>query len=352
MKRAISYLWVFLLVILIGNLGANTWVWAAETDSQKIILGAMRPGTTHYAASLAASQVINENSDLNIIVQPFASAIVMTPGVQSGKIAISATVGTALWPFVYNKPTIYLPKIKQPCPDLRILMGSWRMYTAWVTRPDTGIKTISDLKGRKVFWKSKIGFENVVLAEDTLTAYGLDPEKDVNGVVGYERSYNAIIAVKQKEIDAAFVPVGGSGMAELEASTGAFLVPFPPEKVKSLERITNVPVMTMPAGYLPGMKEATPILARPFFFYSRKDLPDEIAYKFVKTVIENHQKASKTLLEAREMGKEHALPPLEAVVAPYHPGAIKYYKELGIWDNQREELQKQLLEKLSTAYGS
>ena len=307
-------------------------------------MGTLRPGTSVYSAALALSQLINQYTHLNMIVQPYPTQMAIFPHVKAGTVQVSYCPVENLEAYAYGIPTLSNPEDKAAHPQLRLLMGGYHLYIGWITRPDTGIKTISDLKGHRIFWKSSAAFANAVYAEDSLRAYGLDPDKDVNSVVGYENLPAAYKALQTKKIDALFGVIGGAQMEELEAATGVAVLPFGEDKVKAL-RIPTKKIVSLPAKYLPGVKEPMKLLARQEILFCSKEMSDEAAYLIVKTIVEHHRDMG-NIMELKEWGKEYAMPALSSIVIPFHPGIVKYFKEIGLWTPQVEAHNKEVLDKI------
>lgn len=185
---------------------------------------------------------------------------------------------------------------------------------------------------------------NQVLAMDTMRAFGLDIEKDAHHIPTAS-SPAASDAVKDMKIDAAFSSLGGAKWEELAMARGVVAVPFPPDRLRSLRvRPELIKVSILPVGYLTGITEPTPVLATQNFLVARDDLPDKAAYLIVKAILEHSRELISVSVEFKEWGKEQAIP--SDFFIPYHPGAIVYFKEQGMWTPALAARQKEMLEKL------
>ena len=88
------------------------------------------------------------------------------------------------------------------------------------------------------------------------------------------------------------------------------------------------------------LKEATLGLAHPFWLISSTHLSEEAAYLVVKTMWENSEKLQKVHALLGQFSPKTMLGKIS--VLPYHPGAVRLYKEKGAWNEELEKMQKAL----------
>jgi len=221
-------------------------------------------------------------------------------------------------------------KFKGAKVPLRTLMVLYPNRMHVVTIEGTGINTMKDLKGKRVSTGSP-GSATEVMAFRVIEAAGLDKDKDMRRErLGVAESVNA---VKDRKIDA-FFWVGGlptAAVTDLAATPGvriklvdhADLVPAMNKKYGNLYIADAIPRETY-AGMTQDNKQATVwnILV------ANENLSDQAAYSIVKTIFEKrdeliavHKEAANFKLETQ---KQAASP------IPYHPGAVKYFREKGI----------------------
>ena len=89
------------------------------------------------------------------------------------------------------------------------------------------------------------------------------------------------------------------------------------------------------SGIDPGLK----VIATPTLLIARADLSDEFAYQMVKTLIDNYHELKTVNPVLADWKSEVAVRELPV---PYHTGAIKYYKEKGLWSSKMDQLQQKL----------
>lgn len=214
----------------------------------------------------------------------------------------------------------------------------WVPYTTpihIVTTADSGIKSVYDLKGKKVS-TSAPGSGSEIDAFAILSAAGIDPSKDfaVWQRLGAKESADALLDGK---IDAYFwsgtIPTASvSELATNLKQRGKQIafVEIPDEVVKKLNEMypgLYVPDV-MKKDYYDSPADVQTVSTLNVMF-CHKDLPDDFVYKLLKTTFDHldelyavHPAAKQTTLENAVIYKGNV---------PYHPGAIKFFTEKGVW---------------------
>lgn len=213
---------------------------------------------------------------------------------------------------------------------LKALMVLYPNAMHVVTIEGTGIEKMSDLKGKRVSTGSP-GSATEVMAFRLIEAAGLDKDKDMKRErLGAAESVNAL---KDRKIDAYFW-VGGiptSSVTDLAATPGV--------KLKLIDHSQYVDAMnkkygnlyskgTIKGGSYPGQDKANANANVWNILVTGDKMSDKTAYDLVKLIIDHkpelvavHREANSFTLENQK--KENS-------PVPFHPGAMKYYKEKGL----------------------
>lgn len=196
-----------------------------------------------------------------------------------------------------------------------------------VARKDSGIKSVKDLKGKRVSLDEP-GSGTLVDSRIVLAAYGLS-EQDVKAE--YLKPGPAGDRLRDGALDAYFF-VGGyptGAISELATSSGISLVPITgPEADKMLSQYQFFAKDTVPAGTYKEVPETQTISVNAQWVTSAKQ-PDELVYNIVKTLYGDSARA--TLDAGHAKGKLIKLDSATAGLGiPLHPGAEKFYKEKGV----------------------
>jgi uncharacterized protein len=195
-----------------------------------------------------------------------------------------------------------------------------------VTRKDTGIKKVEDIKGKRINIGNP-GSGQRFNAEEVLRIYGIDQNKDIRAES--LQQHEASRALVDRKIDAFFYTVGNPSAAIEEPAQSVDIVMVPidhPEIQKLAEEKPYYVYTKIPAGTYRGVDYDVPTYAVTATVISHDAVSDEVVYDLVKTVFDNLKD-----LKASHAAFRHLEPKqmLQGLSAPFHPGAIKYYKEKG-----------------------
>lgn len=220
-----------------------------------------------------------------------------------------------------------------PQTELRSVTMLWQNVEQFIVSASaakTGtIEDIVALKGESVALGKQnsgtIGSNRTILKE-----FGLDIEKDYTLVHGgYGPSADAVADGKAVAMSTpAGVPTGA--VTKLFASKGedVKLLSFTPEQAAKADGGKGLwTEYTIPAGTYPGQNEDVKTIAQPNFLATRADVDEEAVYMITKTMYENLPFLNAIHPATKAMSVERAIAGLPL---PLHPGAARYYKEVGI----------------------
>ncbi|MBZ9758028.1 TAXI family TRAP transporter solute-binding subunit [Mesorhizobium sp. ESP6-5] len=228
----------------------------------------------------------------------------------------------AYW--AYSGTGLYEGKPKAD--DLRLIATLYPETIHLVARADAGIKTVADLKGKRVSLDEP-GSGTIVDARLVLGAYGLT-EKDVQPE--YLKPGPAGERLQDGAMDAYFF-VGGyptGAIVELASTNNITLVPITgPEADKLLSEQKFFSADTVPGGTYKNVGETKTISVAAQWVTSAKQT-DDLVYKIVKSLYSDA--TQKALQAGHAKGKLITLQnAVTSAGIPFHPGAEKFYKEVG-----------------------
>lgn len=210
-----------------------------------------------------------------------------------------------------------------PVTNVHQIAALYPNYVQIVTSKKSGIKTLSDLRGKRV----AVGAQNSgveVNARNLLNGHDIDYGDLRVDYLGYAEAADALKAGK---LDAAFLTSGlpNASLLELEQSFDLQLVSIEPDDIKRIAQDKSYFVsLEIPANTY-GNDEPVATAAIMNALAVRSDLSQDDVYKLTKTFFESlpqlrnsHQAMNDVSIEAAQQG----------LVAPLHPGAQQYYDEL------------------------
>lgn len=219
-------------------------------------------------------------------------------------------------------------KFKEKLP-LRNLAVLYSNFMHIVTLEGKGINTVADLKGKKISTGAP-GSGTEVKALRVLEAYGLNPDKDVTrDRLGASESAGAL---KDRKIDAYFWDGG------LPTASVLDLAATPGIKIKLLGHEDGVQRMIakygpvyfkgrIPKNVYPGIISDTPVAAVANILICNEKMDTDLAYNILKTLFGHKPELVAVHQEAKHLTLEDAV---EGSPIPFHPGAVKFFREKGL----------------------
>jgi TRAP transporter TAXI family solute receptor len=213
--------------------------------------------------------------------------------------------------------------------SIRTAAALYTNFTHIVVSRSSGIRTVADLKGRIVSVGSP-GSGTELIADRVLEAAGLDPHKDiVRHALGVTESAGAM---KDGKLDA-FIWSGGvptPAVQDLAATPGLTIALLPQgDLLPTLEQKYTRQIYRMafiPPGAYRGVDAEIPVVGVTNLLVASSQLDEQLVYDIVRVLFA--QQAA--LIAAHPEARHLAVPPSpEVSPAPFHPGAIRYYKEHG-----------------------
>lgn len=219
---------------------------------------------------------------------------------------------------------------KGPQKSLRSVFSIYPETCSLVAAVDANIKTPFDLKGKKVNLGNN-GSGHLGNSMDLLKSIGFNPDFDLEAY--YIDPVSAPGLLQDGKLDAFFYTVGHPSRALKEATSGARKVKFVPiennEMIYFVKSLPYYSQATIPVKYYPGAENSSDI---PTFgvcatLVTSSEVSSDIVYAIARTMMENLDEF-KQQHPAYELIKKEDM--LECLSAPLHPGALKYYKEIGL----------------------
>ena len=208
---------------------------------------------------------------------------------------------------------------------LRGLSATYNNYIQIVANADSGIKTVADLKGKRIsVGAAKSGTE--LNARAILKAAGLS-YADL-GKVEYLPFGESVELMKNRQLDATLqsAGLGVASIRDLATSIKIVVVPVPADVVNKVGDAAYQPSI-IPANTYAGQTVDIATAAIPNFLVTHSGVSDELAYQMAKTMYDNIDTLYAAHNAAKSIKRENAI---KGMPVPLHPGAERYYKEIGL----------------------
>jgi uncharacterized protein len=288
-------------------------------------------GSESYSIAVAQSQILAKYTPLMFTPQPSfgSAALIGLLGTGQGHLGIAGAF--PIWEFYAGAEGI-----DKPYPMFRALQAGHEGLFAFITTVKTGIKTIPNLKGHKVIMTYPASRLHTTLGPLELQAYGLNPTKDVNNLKA-ENASKAVEELGNGRVDAVMVSLEGGKILELASKIGITVLPFDPQNVPTVSaKMPGIFPSVTTAG-MTGIEAGVPCVMTPNLLFTRTDLPDDTAYLILKTLLEHHEELVPSAPHL--LSQYTAQRAVKKLPIPYHEGAVRYYKERGLWTSDMDEHQ-------------
>lgn len=211
-------------------------------------------------------------------------------------------------------------------PNVRAVMAGHTSLMHFVVRSDSGIKSLADLKGKRVALAAP-GSPSSYIAEAALQAYGLTKNDYKPMLLTYDEQATAL---RDGTIDMACIFAGApaSAVTDVSLTHDVTLLSVGSAEVKKV--VTEHPYWTpgvIKAGTYKGQKEPVTTLASPAMLITHADVDADLVYSVAKALMEHTEELAAVHPQGAEWDLADAA---EGVAIPFHPGAEKYLVEKGI----------------------
>jgi len=316
---------------------------ASEAQQPRAVtLGSNPPGTVFYALSSGLAKVVS-GSGIQMSVQPYTGTSTMLPLLNSGEMEFGL-VNAVDMGLAYRGPGFKIGG-RNPfphAPNVRLVMRGSPLMIGLLARKDSAIKTVSDARGKRVTGEYPAHLAVWYNVFGLLASGGLS-WSDVK-VVPVPAVNDGVDALIQGRADVSVHALNAAKVKEADASVGVRHVTADcsPEGDKRIR--TAVPGYygrVVKTGGATGVVEDTCVVAYDIYLSAGKGVPDQVVEAALKAIWDNVAQLPPIHPMFREWTRERAAAP--EVTIPYHPGAIRSYKERGVWKAGMDQAQQKLL---------
>jgi TRAP transporter TAXI family solute receptor len=330
------------ILLLVSMAGVGPAV-VEGADLPKVLnLATMPPGMIVNAQGVGIADICTQYTPMTIKVSTATSEMAWVPmmatkeidlGVASSLPIRQAYLGTFVFEGIAKKAGV------KSFP-LRLIGGGAPLLVNFMVRGDDPAQKISDLKGRRVVsFREGTHFDLYNKARLANAGLTLDDVKHVPAANPIESAR----AVMEGRADAGDVALGAPIVAEAVAKVNARFLPLDPSAaaVKRMKKFVDVAyVAKVPGGVYIGVPKPEYLMSMDTVFVVREDISEDAVYALTKAIWEhNAELVKKPGLLAWTTEKFLTTQP----GLPYHEGAIKFYKEIGVWTKKMDKFQKKVL---------
>jgi TRAP transporter TAXI family solute receptor len=286
---------------------------ALPAAAQTLGIATMTPGSLNHTTGSAIAKVLKDKAGLNVLVQPTAGESVIIPLTARGE----ADLGGA------NSLEVSVAVAEQKLTGLRLIGAIHPLPTAFFVRKSTPMRTVADLKGKKVVWGFSAQRTIDIVMRAMFATSGMTPA-DVTQVLvpNVVRGADDFVA---GTVDMFYFAFGAPKVREVDATVGGIRALEVPESGMDAAR------KIFPDGYLApavpnqffiGVEKPMGVYTWDNLLFTNQKVKDDVVYKIIDTLVKN--KADLVAIQPALRGFS-AEGLYKKYSVPYHPGALKYF---------------------------
>jgi TRAP transporter TAXI family solute receptor len=309
--------------LISGMIAIGLGLWPTATSADEFI-NILTGGTSgvYYPLGVAISKLLSDKVEgARPSVQATKGSVENLNLIQAGKGEIAFTLGDSLAAAVVGNTDA---GFKGPLDKVQAIGAIYPNYVQIVASQDSGIKSLADLKGKRLsVGAPKSGTE--LNARAILAAAGMSYE-DL-GKVEYLDFAQSVELMKNRQLDATLqsAGLGVASIRDLAASIPIVIVEVPEDITEKMgEPFFSA---SIPASTYEGQSAAVTTVAVPNFLVTRADLSADLVYKITQAIYDNLPELVAAHAAAKGISLDKAA---KGSPAPLHPGALKYFTEKNV----------------------
>ncbi len=330
--------WAALALLCACGEPSATGTSASVAGGARELTIASNPAGTHsYTVAGGLARVLQEEQGVRATIRPFSGSSVYQPMLHRGEIALGLNTGIDSY-VAYRG----LPPYENAMPNLRLLGMMFPLRIMYMVRADSGLRSIEDLRGRRVVVTFRANAALEQLHRGILATGGLTVD-DVESmtVAGLPE---AMRMLAEGRADA--VPTGMNTALSMQVDStlpgGVRYLTMGQDEARLPETMPGVRIVTaLPDETTSGVEGPTRVSWVPDYLNTGIHMSDDDAYRIIRTIHENWEELRSAYVQMRTTPAE-AVAPADNL-HPYHPGAVRYFREAGLWTEAHEANQARVL---------
>ncbi len=295
---------------------------AAGQAADNLVLATGGTAGTYYPFGGAMAKIWNSKiKDMNVTAQTSGASGENVRLINKKEVELALVQSDTL-DFAFNAKEAF----KEPLKGMSAIAVLYPEVVQVIVAADGPIKSFADLKGKKVGVGAP-GSGTEANYRQLLDAYGMKKE-DVNGQ--YLSFSESAEAFKDKHIDA-FVVTGAvptSAIMDVATQNAIRILPIAADiTAKVTQKYPFLAAVKVPANSYKGQTADVPTVAVNAVLIAGNQLKPEMVYNLTKALFDNQPELAAAHAKGKELNPQVAV---KGVSIPYHPGAVKYYKEKGL----------------------
>lgn len=327
MRRRSAASFAALALVVVGGLAL------AQTAALRI--GTSSSGSIFYTLGVGLSSMLSKHAGIAATAEPVGGSSANMFAIGADKIDLAIVNAGAAYDALHgNKPfrgKIDIGLIAQGAPNFRQL----------IVRTGSGIEKPEDLVGKTIIGKRPALPEVELITNALLKVYNIDPGKV--RIVSTTNTGEAVNAIKSDTVDAVLIPgsAGASYLQSLSHDGKIKFIDIPDDKMRAMAALLPkyLAITQLPAKTYAGQDRPVNIFGMSSYLVAAARVPEDAVYKVTKTMFDRLSEFHTFHATAKEWTVKESL---DDPKIPYHPGAIRYFKEKNVWTPALDKAQGEL----------
>lgn len=317
---------------------------AAQSQPRTLTVASNPPGTVFYALASGLAKVASEGAPFQMIVQPYSGTSTFLPLLDTGEVdfGVNNAVDMAL---SYQGPERLKIGGRNPfqhTPNVRLIMRGSILMTALLVRKDSPIKTIHDIRGKRLTGEYPAQLANWYNLFGFLTGAGMKWE-DVK-IIPVPAVNEGIDALVQGRADVTLSAIDSAKVKEADAAVGVRHISLDcsGEGEKRLRRaVPGYYPHWLKRGQATAIVEDTCVNAYDIYLTSHKEASERTVETVLKNIWDNTDKLPPLHPNFKDWTRQRAVG--ADITIPFHPAAIQFYRTRNLWSVNADETHRKLL---------
>lgn len=313
---------------------AVTTVSAQEETDRFARMGTSSAGSTYYVIANGLGELMHKHANINVTVEPIGGSYANIFTMVADKIDYAITnsgaafdARNAIHPFTERAA---IGMVAQGQTSLRFIL----------VRKKSNIKTLSDLNGKIIIGARPALPEMGELSKALIKAANLTDLR----IVSTKDTRESLRHIYSGTVDGIIIPGGLRLPAVVQLFREEVVEPLYLDAATVDKMKAQLPAymftQTIPAGHFDGQQRDMPVFGLNTYLVASSDTSEEQVYQVTRTLFENLEEFGALHSEAKQWTIKNTLSDPRI---PFHPGAVRYFREKNLWTPVLEQQQVKLL---------
>jgi TRAP transporter TAXI family solute receptor len=313
-------------IALVAAAGGVAW---AQTKALRV--GTSSSGSVFYTLAVGLSSMLTKHAHIPATAEPVGGSSANMFAINADKIDV-AIVNAMAAVDGYHGSKPFKSKI-----EVGLIAQGAQSIRQIIVRVGSGIEKPEDLAGKTIIGKRPALPEIGLITDALFKVYNLNGKVRV---VSTTNTGEALNAIKSDTVNAIVLPgsIGASYVQSLTHDGKIKFLEIPDDKFKAINALLPKALTPtkIPAKTYAGQDRTVNAYALPTYLVAASRLSDDTAYKVAATLFDNIAEFHTFHSAAKEWTMKETL---DEPKIPYHPGAIRYFKEKKLWTADLDKLQ-------------